>query len=182
MVVMNISKEIIEMFNLSDRNIKDINKKLEYIKENNYQTTLNFIIHGDPVHANRPRTGRGGHVYVPGAKDNKSKLRPIIIEQLPEGFEPVDTACVITVKAYRKTLSTFSTTDKALAELGVIRPITTPDIDNRVKPYMDIMNGIVYKDDGQVIDGYIHEYYSINPRVEIEVKYDSILLSAKFKK
>jgi Holliday junction resolvase RusA-like endonuclease len=43
------------------------------------------------------------------------------------------------------------------------------DWDNLGKLPSDALNGIAYKDDGQVVDGRVRKYYSPNPRVEIEI-------------
>ncbi|MGX7200046.1 RusA family crossover junction endodeoxyribonuclease [Enterococcus nangangensis] len=44
-----------------------------------------------------------------------------------------------------------------------------PDADNYVKAILDAINGIVYKDDGQVASLSAVKLYSYNPRTEIEV-------------
>lgn len=45
--------------------------------------------------------------------------------------------------------------------------ITRPDIDNYFKMYADVMNELVYKDDGQIACIYSEKLYSDQPRVEI---------------
>ncbi len=44
------------------------------------------------------------------------------------------------------------------------------DTDNLSKPIKDALNNIVYKDDSQIVDEYLHKRYDKeNPRVEIKV-------------
>lgn len=53
------------------------------------------------------------------------------------------------------------------AEAGVIRPLTKPDVDNYAK-CMDALNGIVWRDDSQVVSLSIEKFYSARPRLELK--------------
>lgn len=57
-----------------------------------------------------------------------------------------------------------------LAELGQIRPVTKPDADNYAKGPLDAMKGIIWKDDGQIVDLIARKFYSSKPRIEITVR------------
>jgi len=48
--------------------------------------------------------------------------------------------------------------------------ITKPDLDNYIKFYLDVLNGIAYDDDRQIVKLYGEKKYSQHPRVEITVK------------
>ena len=87
------------------------------------------------------------------------------------------TPCSIEFNAYFQTPKVFNSTDTYLAELGCIRPICKPDFDNIEKKYADMYNGNVWLDDSLVIDGSIHKYYSILPRVEIKLRYLNMLFN-----
>lgn len=50
---------------------------------------------------------------------------------------------------------------------GLLRPIVTPDVSNYVKLVEDALNGIVYKDDSQIVELIARKYYSDDPRTEI---------------
>jgi Holliday junction resolvase RusA-like endonuclease len=52
------------------------------------------------------------------------------------------------------------------AEAGVIRPITKPDVDNFAK-VIDALNGIVWRDDNQVVELTVSKFYSARPRLEL---------------
>lgn len=45
-----------------------------------------------------------------------------------------------------------------------------PDIDNYFKAVADAVNGILYKDDGQIAVSISRKVYSWNPRTEIEIQ------------
>jgi Holliday junction resolvase RusA-like endonuclease len=44
-----------------------------------------------------------------------------------------------------------------------------PDIDNYFKAVTDAVNGILYKDDGQIAVNICRKVYSLNPRTEIAI-------------
>lgn len=52
---------------------------------------------------------------------------------------------------------------------GVILPTTKPDADNVVKAVYDGCNGVLWRDDVQVVDGGQRKRYSANPGVRVEV-------------
>jgi Holliday junction resolvase RusA-like endonuclease len=58
---------------------------------------------------------------------------------------------------------------KADALAGLVFPTTKPDIDNTVKAVFDGLNGVVWKDDVQVVDLQLTKRYSATPRVEVEI-------------
>jgi Holliday junction resolvase RusA-like endonuclease len=56
----------------------------------------------------------------------------------------------------------------AMAADGLIGATKKPDADNVVKSLKDGMNGVVYGDDGQVIDLWVSKRYSRAPGVRVE--------------
>lgn len=60
--------------------------------------------------------------------------------------------------------------EKAKAARGLLLPSSRPDLDNYVKAVFDAMNGIVFKDDAQVVSLRTLKLYSERPLIEIEVK------------
>ena len=58
-----------------------------------------------------------------------------------------------------------------LAELGYIRPISKPDWDNLGKTYSDMLTDVLILDDAHVVDGRCSKYYSLHPRIEMDIKY-----------
>lgn len=47
---------------------------------------------------------------------------------------------------------------------------TKPDIDNLIKSVMDSFNGVIYKDDGQVVSIQARKQYAPFPGVKIEIE------------
>jgi Holliday junction resolvase RusA-like endonuclease len=74
----------------------------------------------------------------------------------------------VQVSAYFAVPQSWSTTKRAAALTGAIRPTKRPDLDNVVK-VLDALNGVIWRDDAQVISGVIDKHYSDRPRLRVEV-------------
>lgn len=112
------------------------------------------------------------HVYsLTGKEDNVFMKRLMSQEDFAALDSMICTPCTIDIYLFMKTPSSYSRDDTILAEIGLHRPITKPDWDNAGKKYSDMFNSNVWLDDNLVIDGSVHKYYSILPRVEIRLRY-----------
>ncbi len=159
-------------------NINKIKAKRDEIKKNKIHN-LSFTIIGEPLQTARPRTTKYGSFYVPNASKNKKFIRKQIVEQLDiNNFRIVDGEVHVKMKFYVSIPKNFPKIDKALAEMKYIRPTILPDIDNYLKTYLDAMTSVIWLDDGQVTKATTYKYYSINPRVEIEVSYYENIFSS----
>lgn len=152
-----------------------------------YYTTIKVILYQIPQGAKRPRyrfINRKNlisaaienpgyiHVYSPDAASNHDYMKKLITQQ---DFIQLDhlicTPCDVHYKAYFPTPKSFNKIETFMAEIGLNRPLTKPDFDNIEKLYSDMYNSNVWIDDALTIDATIGKYYSILPRVEIELNY-----------
>lgn len=118
----------------------------------------------------------------------KSNIKRLFIQQYPdpdtEAYEKVlaeaaglfmrgkpmtENPLALLVHSFRPIPESWSKTDKAKARAGAILPTTRPDWDNYGK-ITDALNGIVWKDDSQVVDGRSIKLYSDEPALRIEVR------------
>lgn len=112
------------------------------------------------------------HVYSLTGHEDNIFMKRLVTEQEFEGLNHIlYTPCIVDMNAYLKTPSSFNRKETILSEVGLIRPITKPDWDNIEKKYSDMLNKNVWLDDTLVVDGSIHRYYSVLPRVEIRIKF-----------
>lgn len=112
------------------------------------------------------------HVYsLTGKEDNVFMKRLMSQEDFNALDSMICTPCTIDIFMFFKTPSCYNREDTILAEIGLHRPITKPDWDNGGKKYSDMFNANVWLDDTLVIDGSVHKYYSILPRIEIRLRY-----------
>ena len=112
------------------------------------------------------------HVYSLTGKEDNMFMKRLMCE---EDFNALDsmicTPCIVDINAFFKTPSSYNKEDIILAEIGLYRPITKPDFDNIAKKYSDMFNANIWLDDTLVVDGSVHKYYSVLPRVEIKLRY-----------
>jgi Holliday junction resolvase RusA-like endonuclease len=110
----------------------------------------------------------GGHGR--SYKDKKqseyeSKVSALIAQYRPE--KPIDGDIVLEVRCYLQIPKSKTKRFKQDALNGFIRPTGKPDVSNLAKNVEDIMNGIFYRDDAQIVDLTVEKWYSDNPRWEI---------------
>lgn len=134
---------------------------------------MKIIIDGIPVPQLRPRAtrmGKGIRMYDPKkVKDYKNYVGFEAKKQW--GNAPVlDKALSMHLVIYRQIPKSTSKKKSTQMNDGKIRPIVKPDISNYIKLIEDALNGVVYKDDSQIVELEAKKFYSNNPRVEIQVK------------
>lgn len=135
---------------------------------------IELIVYGNPVAQGRPRFSRqGGFVKAYDPIQSKSYKQLIRLELQPllsnPDFKPIDKACCLNLKVFRAIPKSFSKKKRYAASEGAIRPTTKPDTDNYVKGVLDALNGIVVKDDSQIVDIVAQKFYSNTPRIEVVV-------------
>ena len=183
---------LIDQFKLSSNKMQEI-----IDKKRNMETSLQYydfkiVLYEDPEGAKRPRfrlvnrknfaniamsASNFVHVYSPNAADDHKYMRRLLGEELIPLNGLISTPAQVCLNVFFKTPSYFNQTDTILAEIGLHRHIQKPDWDNIGKKYTDMFNENIWLDDNLVIDGEVHKYYSILPRVEIYIRYLNYLSS-----
>jgi len=132
---------------------------------------VEFIIPGQPTPQGRPRAVKNkGKVimYDPKeSKDYKQYVGLVARQHAPKKLYEGNLKAVI--KIYRQIPKSTTKKDRALFLAGIKRPVTKPDTSNYIKGIEDALNGIIYKDDSQIVDLQASKFYSDNPRVEIRI-------------
>lgn len=130
-----------------------------------------YIFNITPQAQARPRAtrmGKGIRLYDPKkTADFKKELRA-----MAQGLdvEPLQDALSVEIWFYRAVQKSISNKEHVRRTTGCVRPTVKPDIDNLCKATLDSFNGILWKDDSQIVDLNLHKYYSDNPRIEIELE------------
>ena len=124
------------------------------------------IIPEQPRGKARPRMNRRGRVYTPTATSMAETLvKAIAITQCPTpGF---DQPVRLELLAIMPVPQSWTQAKKKQALAGIIRPAVTPDFDNIAKLYCDALNGSLWKDDRQIVDGRCIKCYGEKPAVII---------------
>jgi Holliday junction resolvase RusA-like endonuclease len=135
------------------------------------EVVIKIVIDIIPEPTPRPRLGQSGRFYVKNSRSNNE-----FVELMSSRYEDIqniikDRECEIDIKSYFPIPLSFNKVNTLLAELGIIRPITKPDWDNLGKTYSDAIQPWIVHDDSLFVDGSSHKYYSLKPRVEIQIKF-----------
>jgi Holliday junction resolvase RusA-like endonuclease len=125
---------------------------------------------GTPVGKGRPRFMRAtGHAYTPEKTRNFETNLLLRAQDVMAGQPPIEGPVAVIVYAYFPIPQSWSQKKRAGALLGVRRPTGRPDLDNIIK-MLDAFNGIVWRDDAQIVEGSVSKHYSDRPRLCVEVK------------
>lgn len=133
--------------------------------------TYNLIIPGEPVPQGRPRFSRqGGFVrtHNPPKSDKYKKLVMGCAARV--AGEPLQGALEIEIEFYMPIRKSWSKSKKESCLSGKEKPTNKFDIDNLLKAVLDGCNGLLWIDDGQIVDVKARKSYSEHPRVELKVK------------
>lgn len=187
---------MVDYFKLSPSKMDEILEKRQAVLTNLFYYDYKIIeLLEEPEGASRPRvrilrnnynkiaiTQRDlVHVYVPGAGEDHRYMRELVHNELFQLDNLITTPCEIEYNAYLKTPSNINVVDTFLCEIGLFRPpFSKPDWDNIGKKYCDMFNYNIWMDDTLVIDGSVHKYYSILPRVEIKLRYLNCVYTKNF--
>lgn len=177
-----------DKYNVTPKMAESIIQKRDAMLSQLYYTTILIVLYEEPEGAKRPRfriinranvlnaamaNNEFVHVYSPDAAQNNAYMKQLVdSNEISSLSQLICTPCDVIYRAYFKTPSYYSKEDLFLAEIGLVNPATSkPDYDNIAKLYSDMYNSTVWIDDVLTIHGEVYKYYSILPRVEIELKY-----------
>jgi len=133
---------------------------------------IKFTIYGNPVPKGRPKfTVRGGYAMAYTSKKTRNAMQDMRMQSIPfKPDKPLEGAIILTVTIYRSIPKSFSKKKIEMAENGILRPITRPDVSNYLKGIEDAFNKIMWNDDSQIVRIIAGKYYSNRPRIEIEIQ------------
>lgn len=127
---------------------------------------MTIVIPGTPIAKGRPRYTRQGRCYTP-KKTLEAERLVQLIAQTQIGSRHVSNSVAIELLAISPILVSWTKKKQTAARAGEIRPATKPDFDNLLKLYCDALNGLLWSDDTQVVDGRCIKCYGEIPAVVI---------------
>lgn len=133
---------------------------------------ISFEIPGQPVAKGRPRfVRRGNHVaaYTPEKTQSYENLVKLAAANAMKGVDPANGPIHLEVWLGMQIPASWSKLRQRSASDGLIRPTKKPDADNVLKAIKDGCNGIVWRDDAQVVKIELSKHYSKNPRALVTV-------------
>lgn len=133
---------------------------------------ISFTVYGKPQAQGRPRAGktRNGDVVMYDPTNSKEYKRHVaLVASQHRPNELIESPVSLTVKVFRP-IPKMSKIKHRQAVEGILRPKSKPDLSNYIKGVEDAIEGILLKNDSQVVDyGNSGKWYSETPRIEIEI-------------
>lgn len=174
-----------DTLHITENKAQEIIQTREAFINSTYFETVRLVMYEIPEYTPRPRariinkkgilnsvgTNSFIQVYSITGRANREFMRMFTKENLSYLEQLLYTPCDIEYKAYFPTPTYYNSTEKFLAEIGLYRPLIKPDFDNIEKSYSDSFTGNIWIDDIVVVDATFRKYYSILPRMEIDLKY-----------
>jgi Holliday junction resolvase RusA-like endonuclease len=131
-----------------------------------------FTIPSQPVAKGRPKFARrGAHVvaYTPAKTASYENLVKLAATTAMCGTLPTAAPIALSVTLNLQIPASWSKKRRAAAVAGTICATKKPDADNVLKGIKDGCNGIVWKDDAQVVDIRLQKRYSETPGALVSV-------------
>lgn len=156
--------------NYTKEDLEDLLTMVEELKNVDWNE-VHYIFYMDPEGAPRPRRNPKTFVfYVSGASYNHK-----IFEAFAEAHSNMEcvisTPCIMETRTYTKIPKGMHKLEKMAAELELIHNVNAPDWDNLGKSYCDMVQEVVVSNDSIVVRGAVEKFYSVLPRIEVDVKF-----------
>ena len=130
---------------------------------------IEVVIDGEPVPQARPKMMRTGHVYTPEKSRVYKEIVRVSAKQVMKGRPPAKGPLLVTMVVCKSVPQSWSKKKQQAAYLDKVKPEAKPDLDNYIKAVWDGCNGILWEDDGQVVQVRAEKKYSSKPCVIMKV-------------
>ena len=133
---------------------------------------IEFFIPGTPTPKQSMRIGRKNgkmQTFTAAPVVNYQNLIKLQAHQAMQGRPLITGPVTLNIVIYFLPPTSLTKKEKALLADGKLYPLVRPDRDNCLKGIQDGLNGIVYVDDKQVVDGVLQKRYGNQKGVQVEI-------------
>jgi Holliday junction resolvase RusA-like endonuclease len=117
----------------------------------------------------RPRVTKAGHAYTPAATVSaEAWVRQCTLDQV--GQPCLDGALSVQIAVASGVPPSWSKKKRSAALNNAVRPTGKPDIDNLIKTIGDALNGIMWRDDSQIVMLQARKFYATEPFTVLTVE------------
>ena len=136
---------------------------------------IEFFVPGTPVGKGRPRAARRGTGVVMFTPEKTAGYEALVAAAASNAMRaeagPLFTGPLEAVLEMRIPIpASWSKAHKAAALAGTELPTSKPDIDNVAKAILDACNGVVFRDDAQVVMLVATKAFSDEPGVRVVIR------------
>ena len=137
--------------------------------------TIEIIIPGEPIGKGRARSarlpnGRTTHYTPQKTRTWEGIARSFAIDAFGEDREPLDCPVALDILIVYSIAKSWPEWKRRAALIGEIEPTVKPDADNVEKAVKDALNGVVWRDDCQVVNTTKRTVYGPQPGVRVFVQ------------
>lgn len=133
---------------------------------------VSFVVPGEAVGKGRPRVttiGGQARMFTPKKTANYETLIAMGAQQAMQGRDLITGPVLLEMKIFVSVAQSWSKKKTAAALAGDVMPTKKPDADNVLKAICDGINGIVFKDDVQVVNVSMSKRFAETPGVSVRV-------------
>ncbi|MDN4982242.1 RusA family crossover junction endodeoxyribonuclease [Bradyrhizobium sp. WYCCWR 13022] len=134
---------------------------------------VTITVQGPPQGKGRARAfirgGRVGHYTPQKTRTYESLIFGAAVDAMGDR-PPFEQAVEFTLRAIYPVPASWSQRKQQQAITGEIKPTKKPDLDNVLKAWNDGLNGVVYRDDSQVVLFAVEKRYGPQPLVVVTVR------------
>lgn len=128
-----------------------------------------FYVHGDAVPYTRVVPSKFGKPFTPPkAAAYKAAIQIEAMKHAPDVL--LEGPIEVNLKVSKAVPASWSKKKQFQALTGAVRPTAKPDIDNLYKIVADALNGIIWRDDAQVVSITAEKWYSERPGICVEIR------------
>jgi Holliday junction resolvase RusA-like endonuclease len=133
---------------------------------------VSFLVPGEPQGKGRPRVSTiGGHarMFTPAKTAAYEGLIATAGSAAMQARELLACPVMIEIRVLLSIPKSWSKKKQAAALAGEVMPTKKPDFDNVLKAICDGLNGVVWKDDVQVVDVFARKRFAATPGVHVRI-------------
>ena len=133
---------------------------------------ISFTVPGQPVAKGRPKFARRGNfvtAYTPAKTVAYESMVKVLASEAMQGQEPSGAPMELIISLVMQIPVSWNGKRRAKCESGLIRATKKPDADNVLKAIKDGCNGIVWRDDAQVVKLEVSKNYGDRPRAIVSI-------------
>jgi Holliday junction resolvase RusA-like endonuclease len=130
---------------------------------------IQFSIPIAPIPKGRPRLSRFG-TYTPKKTKTFEEAVRVYAMQAMGSQEPLETALEAFLYFRVGVPQSYSKKRTEACLSGSERPSKKPDLDNLCKAVTDAFNGLIYKDDSQIVELHLTKVYDVKPGIDVLIK------------
>lgn len=135
-------------------------------------TVISFVVPGNPQGKGRPRVGKvGGHarMFTPQKTVAYENLIAMAGAEAMQGCAPLQGPVLLEMAMIHGVPASWSRKRREGALAGDIMPTVKCDADNCLKAVCDALNGVVWRDDTQVVNVMLTKRYGEVPGVKVRI-------------